>query len=63
MLSRGERFTRLCHSVRQSFMAVSLFVKWETGSDCLRTSPQDGTADAVNTDYLEREQLLGDEMK
>lgn len=43
-------------------MAVSLFVKWETGSDCLRTS-QDGTADAVNTDYLEREQLLGDEMK
>lgn len=44
-------------------MAVSLFVKWETGSDCLRTTSQDGTADAVNTDYLEREQLLGDEMK
>lgn len=44
-------------------MAVFLFVRCETGSGCLRTTSQDGPADTVNTDYLEREQLWGDEMK
>lgn len=60
---RDERFTRLCHSKRQSFMAVSPCVKWETGSDCLRTTSQGGTAGTLNTDCLEREQLWGDDMK
>lgn len=60
---RDERFTRLCHSKRQSFMAVSPCVKWETGSDCLRTTSQGGTAGTLNTDCLEREQLWRDDMK
>lgn len=44
----------------ESFMAVSLFVKWGTGSDCLRATSQ---GDTLNTDCLEREQLWGDGMK